>query len=527
MLNTAVILTARKERDSEIPYPLVPFDGGQCLIDRLLSLLLRLGFSHIVMVVGFRTELFMKYAGRGVTIVEAPDYKYTASMSSLAIARDHIHDDFILIEGDTFFESKVLESLAATDYINCLTITEESGSGDEAFVETERGFVTKISKDKHQLGNFEGELMGISKISLDVYRRMLQRWARCNNPLMNYEYLFMDCTSVLERPYLRFPNIIWGEVDKQGDLYVLRNYIYPKLRRRENPFDYENLVSYLQDIFPGTDVAGNVSIEQIGGLSNKNFKVTLAGKEYVLRIPGTGSDGMVIRMYEEQNSLQGCKMGISPNIAYFNEVTGVKLSDFVRNAETLNAATIQRIDNLRQVATIYQTLHRSNVRFNNDFNVFHEIRKYEALLRKAGGRMYEGYDAVRSRVFGMESRLNELGVEIKPCHNDPVPENFIKAEDGTVYIIDWEYSGMNDPVWEFAALFLESEFTEDNQEYFLDYYYEGRIPQTAREKILIYEFLMDILWSIWTVIKETEGDDFGTYGMDRYKRGLTILQKIS
>ena len=525
-MRTAVILTARKEKDSEIPYPLIPFDGDTCLIDRTINILTRIGYDHIIMVVGYHAELFEKYANSQIALVKAPDYKYTASMASLAAAKEHIQEDFLLVEGDTFYESKVIEALSKTTHKNCLTITEESGSGDEAFVETNQGFITKISKDKHQLCNFEGELMGISKISLETYQRMLQRWEQCSNTIMNYEYMLMDCTSVLERPFICFTNLIWGEVDKSEDLYNLRNYIYPKLRRKEDPFDYDNLICYLQEIFPDENVAEQTIIEQIGGLSNKNFKVTFSGREYVLRVPGIGSEGMVVRTFEEQNSLQGCRLGISPNIPYFNDKTGVKLTDYIHNAETLNSATIQRKSNIRQIAAIYQTLHRSYIRFNNDFNIFHEIRKYVELMLNCNGQMFQEYAGIRDDVFGMEARLNELGVQILPCHNDAVPENFIKDESGKLYIIDWEYSGMNDPHWEFAALFLESDFIEDNQDYFLDCYFEGNVPPETKEKILIYEFLQDILWSIWTVVKETQGDYFGTYGIDRFNRGLDNLQKL-
>lgn len=525
-MKTAVILTARRERDSEIPYPLKPFVADTCLIDRTLDILSFHGYDHIVLVVGFKAELFERYASDNIKIVLAPNYRYTGSMASLAVAKDEIHDDFLLIEGDTFYESKIIEALTNTPYRNCLIITEESGSGDEALVDTLQGFVTKISKDKHQLANFEGELMGISKISFGTYQRMLQQWSSCTNSLMNYEYMFMDCTSVLERPYLKFKNLIWGEVDNQKDYERLHNYIYPRLRRKENPFDYDNLVAHLQEIFPNENIASQVVIEQIGGLSNKNFKVTLNEREYVLRVPGIGSEGMVERSFEEQNSMLACKMDISPNIPYFNERTGIKLTDYIHNAETLNSATIQRKSNLQQIATIYQRLHQSKVRFNNDFNVFHEIRKYEQLMEQAHGTMYEGYAAIRSDMFALEGRLNELGVQLVPCHNDAVPENFIKDEEGKIYLIDWEYSGMNDPLWEFAALFLESDFTIDSQDFFLDCYYHGAIPQSVREKIQIYEFLMDMLWSIWTVVKEAKGDDFGTYGVDRFSRGLRIFKKI-
>ena len=195
-------------------------------------------------------------------------------------------------------------------------------------------------------------------------------------------------------------------------------------------------------------------------------------------------------------------------------------------AETLNPGTIQRKENLVQVAGILRELHASNVRFNNDFNVFREILNYEHLLEKSGAKMYDGYAEVRDQVLQLEDRLNDYGVELKACHNDMVAENYVKSDSGKIYLIDWEYSGMNDPHWEFAGLFNENNFSQDNREFFLHQYFGAKIPAYTWEKIFIYEILMDVLWAQWTVIKEAAGDDFGTYGPDRFHRALSNLKKI-
>lgn len=111
-------------------------------------------------------------------------------------------------------------------------------------------------------------------------------------------------------------------------------------------------------------------------------------------------------------------------------------------------------------------------------------------------------------------------------HNDLVAENFIKDIRGKIFLIDWEYSGMNDPMWDFAALFLESNFTETNKTLLLEHYLGGSVNDVLIEKILIYQILMDFLWSIWTCIKEAQGDDFGTYGIDRYNRAISNLDRL-
>jgi thiamine kinase-like enzyme/choline kinase len=526
MTDLAVILAARKERTSDVPYPLLPFEGNQCLIDRTLRLLKEVGVNRVLMVVGFREDLFSKYTGESVQLVRADNYEFSSSMSSLAAAQDFIDEDFLLVEGDTFFEKKVLEHLVNVKEGNCLVATEESGSGDECYIESQSGFITKISKDKHRICKYEGELLGVSRISIDTYYKMLDLWKRSTNSYLNYEHVLMDVTTPLDRPFAFFKNLIWGDVDCPEDFKRLKEVTSRILRRKEDPFDKENLLHYLIDIFPGKDIS-QIEIIQIGGMSNKNFLVNFEGNSYVLRVPGPGSEGMVERSNEEFNAIEACKMGVNPQIRYFNAKTGIKLADYIENAETLNTATIKRHDNLKKIAGIYHKVHNAHVRLKNEFNIFQEIEKYDVLLEKCQGQMYEGWEDFKPKVMALEDKLNTMGVEMCPCHDDAVPENFIKAEDGAIYLIDWEYSGMNDPMADFAALFLESDFSEEERYYFLRNYYGDEIPSNIHEHILCYEILWDTLWAQWTVIKEAAGDVFGSYGLDRYNRARDNYNKLT
>ncbi len=525
-MNTAVILSARKERDAQMPYPLMPFEGNDCLLDRHLSILRDLHFNNIYIVAGFCSDMFERYASNEVHVIINPEYEFTSSMASLSMVKDYISQDFLLLEADTFYERKVLESLAAIGEGNYFVMTEESGSGDECFVETKSGFITKITKERHRVCRFEGELLGLSRISLSTYRKLIEAWEASSNSHLNYEYLLMDVTDAIDRPVLNFKNLIWGEVDNQKDFNRLKNETSRRLRRKENPFDKDNLLMHLGNVFPGEDVS-STQITQIGGMSNKNFRIDFKGRSYVLRVPGNGSEGMVERSFEQFNSMEGSKLGINPSVHYFNARTGIKLVDYIEEAETLNPATIQRHDNMKKIVKIYQTLHRSHVRLKNEFNVFREIEKYDILIGKAGARMYEGWEQMRRNVMDLEILLNNLGTDLHPCHNDAVAENFLKAKDGTVYLIDWEYSGMNDPMADLAALFLENDFTQENQDYLLTRYFNNEVPDNVTKKILCYQILWDCLWAQWTVIKEAKGDDFGSYGIDRYTRAADNLKKIN
>lgn len=520
-LRTAVILAARQEKDSDIPYPLCPIDGNNCLLDHTLEILNSIGYEKIYIIAGYQAALFDRYKSTNIQIIHNKEFQTHASMGSLSCVAPYIQEDFLLIEGDTFYERIVIDRLTSIEEGNCLAITEESGSGDEAFVETQSGYITKLSKDKHQICQFDGELIGILRLSYSTFKKMLEKWGESNNAFLNYEYLLMDVTHVLERACLRFSNLIWGDVDTKTDYHKLCNYIYPKLKRRDNPFDRANLLEHLATILPNEQIE-NCTITPLGGMSNKNFKiVTASQRSYVLRVPGIASGNFVQYTNEEINSLLACKIGITPNIYYLNSQTGIKLADFIEQAETLTAASIQHKKNILQIAKILKSFHKSSVRLANDFNVFSELDRYASLLTTKEHK--ELYAQLKPQIRTYQNTLNELGVTLHPCHNDLVAENFIKSAD-IIYLIDWEYSGMNDPHWDIAALFLESTFTEENQILFLYHYFDSEIPKSAQQKILIYQILMDILWTLWTWIKESQGDNFGTYAADRWERGLQNMK---
>lgn len=291
------------------------------------------------------------------------------------------------------------------------------------------------------------------------------------------------------------------------------------------PSQREILLRHLGEIFPGKDVSV-AEIVRIGGMSNKNFRIGLEGKQYVFRLPGNGSEGMVDRANEEYNARVACRLGVNPEIRYFDRRTGIKLVDYVEHAQTMDADTIQLPENIRKVAAVYDRIHHAPEPLNNVFNLFREIEKYDGLIRKHGATMYPGWEGFRPLVMDLESRLFRLGAELCPCHNDAVPENFIKAADGTLYLIDWEYSGMNDPMADFAALFLESDFSEASRRCFLDACFPESRPPHAEERILSYEILWDTLWAQWTVIKEACGDDFGDYGIVRFRRALKNYETL-
>ena len=261
-----------------------------------------------------------------------------------------------------------------------------------------------------------------------------------------------------------------------------------------------------------------LSVEQLGGMTNQNYLVKTTNKQYIVKFFGKGTEKLINRQDEKYNLELLKDLDLDVKNYLFDIEAGIKVNEYIESAITLDSTTIKiKFD---KIAPILQTIHASGKELRGEFAPFEEIKKYESLIEEK--IPYTNYEAVREGVFFLEKRLADLGVDRKSCHIDLVPENFIESPQGRLYLIDWEYSSMNDPMWDLAALFLESEFTPQEEEAFLSHYESEQTP-VSREKIAIYKILQDTIWSLWTVYKEEQGADFGDYGVNRYQRAVKGL----
>ena len=261
-----------------------------------------------------------------------------------------------------------------------------------------------------------------------------------------------------------------------------------------------------------------LSVEQLGGMTNQNYLVKTTNKQYIVKFFGKGTEKLINRQDEKYNLELLKDLDLDVKNYLFDIEAGIKVNEYIESAITLDSTSIKT--KFDKIAPILQTIHASGKELRGEFAPFEEIKKYESLIEEK--IPYANYEAVRKEVFSLEKRLADLGIDRKSCHIDLVPENFIESPQGRLYLIDWEYSSMNDPMWDLAALFLESEFTSQEEEAFLSRYESEQTP-VCREKIAIYKILQDAIWSLWTVYKEEQGADFGDYGVSRYQRAIKGL----
>jgi len=526
-ITTAVILAAGKRADFDIPVAFLEIEKKPLIVHTIEKLMAN-GITKIIIVAGFRADMFeeLRVAYPFLEIVINTRYQRTGTMASLVLTRDVINEDFLLLEGDIIIDAQAIRKLLNNANRNCMIITNESGSKDEALVELRDGYIYKMSKDIHQLSKIDGEMIGVSKISIDVFSQMLKQYSLVENEFFNYEYMLMDLGRTYEIGFEKIADLVWYEIDTLEHYEHFNHRILRRLKRQEEKF-FEGRIKDV--ITKALNVSGDdvEIVEKIGGMTNQNYEFKICDKAYILRIPGVGTDKMINRRFEYANCMMANKLGIDAEIFYLNEVTGVKIAQFIKGAQTLNSAMIKRDEVMNETVKLMKKLHTSEILFDNDFDVFEEIRKYHDLNIEAGGEFFADYGSTHDSVMGLEKILHNLGQERCACHNDTVPENFINDGEGKFYLIDWEYSGNNDPIWDLAAHALESDFSLDEELLLLEKYFgEAVVNEIHYVKMLIFQICQDFLWSLWTNIKEAKGEDFGTYGMDRYKRSIINLRRL-
>ena len=184
---------------------------------------------------------------------------------------------------------------------------------------------------------------------------------------------------------------------------------------------------------------------------------------------------------------------------------------------------------MRIIYVVYTT---SEFVFRNVFSVFDEFRQYFSLLEnksaffQADPRMDK-----LSAVFWQFENINK-GLILRPCHNDLVPENML-LQDDRLFFIDWEYSGLNDPLFDIATIIEEGNLSMEAADFLLETYCnqtnkypQDRISnrsQTVKKSIV---FCQNVLWFLWTKVKEEHGENFGDYALKRLDAAFKLLEEL-
>jgi thiamine kinase-like enzyme len=173
-----------------------------------------------------------------------------------------------------------------------------------------------------------------------------------------------------------------------------------------------------------------------------------------------------------------------------------------------------------RAARALKRVHRLGRVFRSRFDVFATIDDYLDLLREHRTLLPKAHYEVRRKARAVRRALEASLAPLVPCHNDPWPGNLLDA-DGRIYLIDWEYSGMNDPMWDLADLSVEAGFGPEQDRTMMEAYHDGTASPALYSRLETYKAMSDLHWALWGFVQHAKGnraEDFWSYGVERLGR---------
>jgi thiamine kinase-like enzyme len=269
----------------------------------------------------------------------------------------------------------------------------------------------------------------------------------------------------------------------------------------------------------------DMGAQRLGGLTNRNYRIDCPAGRFVLRLAGEGTSEYIDRAVEEHNARVAARAGVNAEVLFFDTSDGTMLCRYIDDSVTMNAERFNDHDAVARAARAFRQLHQCGLGFESRFELFEQIDNYLDMVRKLSAALPDGYDAVHKQAQAVRTALSSHELPLAPCHCDPLAENFLDTGERMV-IIDFEYSGNNDPMWDLGDLSVEAEFDHEQDRILMSAYFEGAPPAFDLGRMVLYKAMCDLLWTLWGVVQHANNnpaEDFWAYAVNRLGRCKRLM----
>lgn len=493
--------------DKDVPVGLLKING-KVIIERLIEQLQEAEIMNIDIIVGFRKEKYEylkeKYP---VNLIYQEGHAYQASFHSLKLVSHKLANSYIL-PGNIWAEKN--------------PFTKDESYSWYGILDTVDNYSTVRLKQQNSLVKVEegraGNTMTGMAYLLEEEAEFLEHKIKTNKEKKQNDKIWESVLFDEEEE-----NRIYPKVFSSNEIYLINDYQQLQyLSDDSTPVDSEimNIISKELAV-KREDITDIFILEE--GKTNSNFRFTAKNKDYIMRIPGKGTNELVNRDNEFMvyQLLKGRK--ITDEVLYISPKNGYKISKFVRGARTCDPHNKEEVS--RCMGKLRE-FHEYELEAAHEFDLFHEIEKYEKLRGESPSK-YKDYQETKEKVMSLEEIIDQFPKKKVLCHCDSVPGNFLIADE-EIYLIDWEYAGMQDPHLDIAMFALSAMYTREELDDLLNAYFIEGYDDEIKYKIYAYMAVGGLIWSNWSEYKELFGIEYGEYSLAQYnfaKKYSSILEE--
>ena len=261
------------------------------------------------------------------------------------------------------------------------------------------------------------------------------------------------------------------------------------------------------------------------GLTNQNYRLDLGDRTFFFRRPGPATELLAVdRENELYNTRAAAKAGVGPKVLQHDARTGGILLEWLPG-RTMSNEAFQAPGMPARIAEVLRRLH-AGPRFRDDFDMFRLSEYYLRVVDERSIRILDGYREELPKVALIEAALAVHPLPTVPCHNDLLAENYL--DDGRrLWIVDYEYSGNNDPTFELGNTAQELGFDAARQEELCAAYF-GEATPALLARMRLQMIMSDVGWTLWAAIQAAISSidyDFWGWAEERWGRASSVFER--
>lgn len=483
--------------NTEIPKGLLKI-YGEPLIERLIKQLHQTGIREIYIVVGYMKERYEYLIDEyGVKLVVNMEYSTKNNLCSLAKVASHLSDTYI-IPCDIWCRNNPFSEI---ELYSWYMVSEKKSDSSNVRINRKSELVM-IPEAKE--GN---EMLGICYL-VEEQAKVVRSNIMKMSQKREYDGSFWE-----EALYDHGKMIAYARVVEDTDAVEINT--YEQLRDFDNQSEQLQTTAVLEiakalEVQP-QDIHNIVVLKK--GMTNRSFLFDCKNQRYIMRIPGEGTDRLIDRK-QEANVYEAIRtFSICDEIVYLNKENGFKITQYIEHAHNCDPLNW---DEVGACMKKLRSFHRMGLQVDHVFDLFHQIQYYEELWQGQES-IYRDYKKTKEHIFSLKKWIDKQPKDCVLTHIDAVPDNFLFSQNGEIRLIDWEYSGMQDPHVDIAMFCIYALYDRKQVDRLIDLYFDNNCSEAVRMKIYAYIAVCGLLWSNWCEYKRNLGVEFGEYALCQYR----------
>lgn len=494
---------------------------GEVLIERQINQLIEVGVEDIYLVLGYMKEKFfyLEQKYHEVKLIVNNTYGRYGNLYSLYVAREHLGNTFVCCSDHYFLNNPFIDSNESNKSYRACTYLEDNF----------REFGVDYSDDDIITGCYVG---GSDKMAMIGHAYFNEKFSKRFVKYLEDELDNFGVTGMYwEEFYAAHIKDLTLHLKEFGPNEIQEFDNIDDLRQFDTDFllnvDSQIIENICDTIHCHPNEIFDIDVIQ-AGLTKVSFKFTVKDVEYVYRHPGGTADNLIDRPTELYVQYQAKKLGIDKSVIKMHP-SGWKISYFVQNI--VECDFLSNPEQLRQDMEYIHKTHEIPVSF--EAKIFDDVEEGKKLMEIAShtkGNLFDEFKDIIEKVEKVNEHVKadheRYGIDLVVSHNDVYEPNYIATSEGDMYLIDWEYAGINDPLNDICCIIARYDYSEEIRENLLKTYFGRDLTASEHRHAMGQAILCAFYWFCWGLYKGSVGDDDGFFFLPAYRYLVTHIDDV-